>query len=52
MPSGIYMDEKIVEAMLEKIQRILDESVTSPGRLDRLELAAAELHVIELEMMA
>jgi len=46
------MDKKIVEAALDKIQRILDEPVSSPGRLDRLELAAAELHVIELEMMA
>jgi len=46
------MDTKIVAATLKKIQRILDEPWTSPGRLDRLELAAAELLVIEEEMMA
>ena len=51
-PCSVYMDREIVEATLEKIQRILDEPVSSSGRLDRLLVAAAELLVIEEEMMS
>ncbi len=47
---GIYMDRvRTIEASLDRIQGILDEEVGMPGRLDRLLVAAAQLHVISQE---
>ena len=50
MLPSIYMDRvRTIEAALDKIQRILDEEVGMSGRLDRLLVAAAQLHVISQE---